>query len=85
MYALAAHIYPTGIRATGIAYAATLGRIGGLLSSLFGSSVIQAGAARYWEALAIAMLLAGAGLACVRNHYPAIGSPQKALKLVASL
>ena len=85
MYALAAHVYPTGIRATGIAYSATLGRIGGLLSSLFGSSVIQAGAARYWEALALAMLLASAGLACVRSHYPAIGSPQKALKLAASL
>ena len=32
MYALAAHVYPTSVRATGVAYAATIGRLGGLLS-----------------------------------------------------
>src|SRR6516162_8545506 len=42
MYALAAYVYPTSIRATGVAYAATVGRTGGLLSSLFGASIIQA-------------------------------------------
>jgi len=70
MYALAAHVYPTSVRATGVAYAATAGRVGGLLSSLLGASVIQAGAGAYWYALAIAMVLAFAGLAWVRGHFP---------------
>jgi AAHS family 4-hydroxybenzoate transporter-like MFS transporter len=73
MYALAAHVYPTSVRATGVAYAATIGRLGGLLSSLFGALVIQSGAKTYWSVLAIAMVCAFAGLAWVRSHYPAIG------------
>ena len=71
LYALAAYVYPTKIRATGVAYCSTLGRTGGLLSSLWGASIIQAGASHYWEVLAIAMVVAAAGLAFVRSHYPA--------------
>lgn len=73
MYALAAHVYPTAVRATGVAYAASLGRFGGLLSSLLGASIIQPGGGAYWYALAIAMVCAFAGLAWVRSHYPAMG------------
>jgi AAHS family 4-hydroxybenzoate transporter-like MFS transporter len=72
MYALAAHVYPTSIRATGVAYAATIGRAGGLLSSLLGAAIIQSGARTYWYTLAIAMVCAFAGLAWVRGHYPAM-------------
>jgi MFS transporter, AAHS family, 4-hydroxybenzoate transporter len=72
MYALAAHVYPTSMRATGIAYSATIGRIGGLVSSLFGAYLIQAGAGAYWEALAVSMVLAFAGLAWVRGHYKSV-------------
>jgi len=72
MYALAAHVYPTSVRATGVAYSATVGRTGGLLSSLFGASIIQAGAGGYWYTLAISMIFAFAGLAWVRSHYPAM-------------
>ncbi len=72
MYALAAHVYPTSIRATGVAYAATMGRAGGLLSSLLGAAIIQAGATAYWYTSAIAMVCAFAGLAWVRGHYPAV-------------
>jgi MFS transporter, AAHS family, 4-hydroxybenzoate transporter len=73
MYALAAHVYPTSIRATGVAYSSTVGRAGGLLSSLFGSTVIQAGPGVYWQTLAIAMVCAFAGLAWVRSHFPRLG------------
>jgi AAHS family 4-hydroxybenzoate transporter-like MFS transporter len=76
MYALATHVYPTSIRATGVAYSATIGRLGGLVSSLAGASIIQAGAGAYWYALAIAMVCAFAGLAWVRSHYPAIGKSE---------
>jgi AAHS family 4-hydroxybenzoate transporter-like MFS transporter len=72
MYALATHVYPTSMRATGVAWAATIGRAGGLLSSLFGSYVIQAGPGVYWQALAVSMVLAFAGLAWVRSHYSGV-------------
>ncbi len=70
MYALAAHIYPTSVRASGVAYAAAVGRLGGLLTSSFGAVIIQAGSAVYWITLAIAMLCTFAGLAWVRHHFP---------------
>jgi AAHS family 4-hydroxybenzoate transporter-like MFS transporter len=73
MYALCAHVYPTPVRATGVAYAASVGRVGAILSSLFGAAIIQAGTAAYWYSLAIAMVCAFAGLAWVRSHFPAIG------------
>jgi MFS transporter, AAHS family, 4-hydroxybenzoate transporter len=74
MYALAAHVYPTSVRATGVAYSAAVGRVGGIISSLFGAAIIQSGASAYWCALAIAMVIAFAGLALVQRHFPAIRS-----------
>jgi len=73
MYALAAHVYPTTVRATGVAYASAIGRVGAVLTSLFGAALIQAGTAAYWYALAGAMVCAFAGLAWVRSHFPAMG------------
>jgi MFS transporter, AAHS family, 4-hydroxybenzoate transporter len=73
IYALSAHVYPTSIRATGVAYVGTIGRTGGLLSSLFGAAIIQSGGGRFWWVLAAAMVAAFAGLAWVRSHYPAMG------------
>ena len=68
MYALAAHVYPTPIRATGVACAAAMGRIGGILSSLAGSAVIGAGPRAYWASLAAAMIVAMCGLATIERH-----------------
>jgi hypothetical protein len=59
-----------------VAYAATLGRLGGLLISLLGAYIIQAGAGTYWYAMAISMVCAFAGLAWVRGHYSAVGRTQ---------
>lgn len=75
LYALAAHVYPTSIRATGVAYCAAIGRVGALVSSLFGAAIIQQGAPAYWWALAVCMLFSFAGLAWVRNHFSAAGEP----------
>ncbi len=83
MYALAAHVYPTSIRATGVAYSSAMGRTGGLLASLFGSHIIQVGPAAYWESLAGAMVVAAFGLAWVRSHYPAIKNIETASKVAA--
>ena len=60
-----------------MAYAATMGRAGGLLTSLLGAYIIQAGAKTYWSVLAIAMVCAFAGLAWMRGHYPAVGKLEK--------
>jgi MFS transporter, AAHS family, 4-hydroxybenzoate transporter len=85
MYALAAHVYPTGIRATGVAYSSAMGRTGGLLASLFGSHIIQVGPAAYWESLAVAMVVAAGGLAWVRSHYPAIKDIETTSRAVANV
>ncbi|MEZ5366916.1 MAG: MFS transporter [Bryobacterales bacterium] len=69
LYALAAHVYPTAMRATGVAYSAAVGRAGGLLSSLVGASLIQAGGGTFWYTLAIAMVCTFLGLAWVKSHY----------------
>jgi len=72
MYALAAHVYPAAVRASGIACAGAVGRAGGVLSSLGGAALIGMGAGAYWGTLAVSMLIACAGLAWVRSHYRAI-------------
>jgi AAHS family 4-hydroxybenzoate transporter-like MFS transporter len=74
MYAVAAHVYPTSIRASGVAYAASVGRVGGLVSSLFGAGLIALGAGAYWGTIALCMVAVFAGLSLVRNHFPAIAT-----------
>jgi AAHS family 4-hydroxybenzoate transporter-like MFS transporter len=73
MYALAAHVYPTEVRASGIASAAAVGRIGAMMSSFTGAALIQAGAGAYIGVLAISMAITAAGLAIVRNHIHGFG------------
>lgn len=70
MYALASHVYPTRLRASGVACAAAAGRVGGIMSSLGGAAIIQAGSAAFLSVLAVTMLVTFIGLAIVRNHYP---------------
>lgn len=69
MYAVAAHIYPTAVRATGVAFASTLGRTGAVFSSLFGSIFIAAGPQAYWGTIAAAMIGSFLGLAFIRRHF----------------
>ena len=45
MYALAAHVYPTAIRATGVGTAVAFGRIGGVLAPYAGSWALESGGA----------------------------------------
>jgi AAHS family 4-hydroxybenzoate transporter-like MFS transporter len=73
MFALGAHVYPTAVRSSGVAYAAAMGRIGGVISSLFGAVLIQAGPFVFWWAMAVCMVAVFAGLAWVRNHFAAVG------------
>lgn len=68
-YALAAHMYPTAMRATGIATALSFGRSGAILSSFIGASVITSGGSdAYLNLLGGSMLVSLLGLALVSNH-----------------
>jgi MFS transporter, AAHS family, 4-hydroxybenzoate transporter len=71
MYALAAHVYPTSIRATGVGTAVAFGRIGGVVSPYAGSWALEAGgASQLFFLIAATMTVVFAALASVRNHIP---------------
>jgi AAHS family 4-hydroxybenzoate transporter-like MFS transporter len=70
MYALAAYVYPTQVRASGVAFAAAVGRLGAMLSSFTGAAIIQAGSHAYLRVLALSMVCAFIGLAVVGKHFP---------------
>lgn len=69
MFALAAHIYPNQIRATGVGSALAFGRIGAILSAYIGSGVVASGGGdKFFGLLALAMGGTFLALAIVRNH-----------------
>jgi AAHS family 4-hydroxybenzoate transporter-like MFS transporter len=72
MYALAAHVYPTAIRSTGVGTAVAVGRIGNVLAAYAGSLAIDRGGPSgyfiLWSALMLAVF---AALACIKRHVPA--------------
>jgi AAHS family 4-hydroxybenzoate transporter-like MFS transporter len=71
MYALAAHVYPTSVRATGVGTAVAFGRIGGVLSPSVGSWALEAGGApQFFGLTAATMTAAFIALASVRHHIP---------------
>ena len=71
MYALAAHVYPTGIRATGVGTAVAFGRIGGVAAPYAGSWALESGgASQLFFLIAATMSVVFTALASVRNHVP---------------
>jgi MFS transporter, AAHS family, 4-hydroxybenzoate transporter len=69
MYALAANVYPTEIRGTGIGTAVAVGRIGNVLASYVGNFALDAGGtAGYFSTFAITMVIVFGSLALVRRH-----------------
>ena len=71
MYALAAHVYPTAIRATGVGTAVAFGRIGGVVSPYAGSWALESGGASLlFFLIAATMTLVFTALAAVRHHIP---------------
>jgi AAHS family 4-hydroxybenzoate transporter-like MFS transporter len=71
MYALAAHVYPSVMRATGVGTAAAVGRVGAILSGYAGAWAIDyGGSASYFSLVAGAMVATLLSLAIVRRHVP---------------
>ena len=72
MYALAAHVYPTSIRATGVGTAVAVGRAGGVVSSYIGAWALEAGgSAAFFSTIGGAMFVTFCSLAAVKKHVPA--------------
>jgi MFS transporter, AAHS family, 4-hydroxybenzoate transporter len=71
MYAVAAHVYPTDIRGTGVGTAVAVGRIGNVVASYVGAFALDSGGApAFFGAWALAMAVVFASLALIRRHIP---------------
>jgi AAHS family 4-hydroxybenzoate transporter-like MFS transporter len=68
LYALAAHVYPTLIRATGVGASAGIGRLGAVLSSFVGAAVLASGPEAFYVVVAFAMATVAVAIASVRKH-----------------
>jgi len=71
MYAVAAHVYPTDIRGTGVGTAVAVGRIGNVVASYVGAFALdRGGAPAFFATWALAMAVVFVSLALVRRHIP---------------
>jgi MFS transporter, AAHS family, 4-hydroxybenzoate transporter len=80
MYALAAHVYPTAIRGSGLGTAVGVGRIGNVAAPYVGAFALDAGGApAFFRTWAVAMTIVLGSLALVRRHIarPAILPPPR--------
>lgn len=69
MYAVAAHIYPTICRSSGVGWALGAGRLGGILSSLVGGLLLAQGGGRgFFGGIALVLVVTFAGLLMIRRH-----------------
>jgi AAHS family 4-hydroxybenzoate transporter-like MFS transporter len=69
MYALAANVYPTEIRGTGIGTAVAVGRIGNVLASYTGNFALDTGgASAYFSTFGIGMIVVFLSLAVIKRH-----------------
>jgi MFS transporter, AAHS family, 4-hydroxybenzoate transporter len=75
LYTLAAVIYPSFVRATGIGAASAVGRIGAVASSYTGVLTLKlGGSSSYFIVIAGAAAVSLAGVALIRHHIPGRGS-----------
>jgi len=71
MYALAAQVYPTEIRATGVGAAVAVGRGGAILSTYAGAWALDVGGPRtFFVLIASALAAVALALASIRRHIP---------------
>ena len=71
MYALAAHVFPTAIRGTGVGVTVAVGRVGNVAASYVGSWALSAGGPpSYFRMWALAMSAVFVFLALIQRHIP---------------
>ena len=72
MYALAAHVFPAEIRATGVGATVAVGRAGNVLASYVGSwALLAGGPPLFFTSWAAALAVVFIALALIRRHIPA--------------
>jgi AAHS family 4-hydroxybenzoate transporter-like MFS transporter len=76
LYALAAHIYLTDVRASGLGSALGIGRVGAIISSFTGAATLAHHPNNFYLLLALAMAGNGVCLLLVVRHIPAWGRAQ---------
>jgi len=75
MYALAAHVYPTAVRAGGVGTAVAFGRVGAILVGYAGPWALEyRGSESFFWLMAGALVVTCLSLATVRRHVPASGA-----------
>ncbi len=71
MYALAAFVYPTEMRGAGIGWAVGIGRLGSIVSPLFGIYLLDAaGPHGFFIGFAVTMALSLLSILLIRRHMP---------------
>ena len=71
MYALAAHVYPSVVRASGVGSAVAFGRSGAILAGYLGPwTIALGGTTAFFAAVAIMMMSTFVALALVQRHVP---------------
>ena len=73
LYALAAHVFPTEIRGTGVGITITVGRVGNILASYVGIYALDHGISAYFATFGFGMILVFFAMLLVRNHIARIG------------
>jgi len=85
MYALAAHVFPTAIRGTGVGTTVAVGRVGNVLAAYVGSWALSTGGPPlYFSTWAVAMSIVFVSLALIRHHIPRSASQVSAVAVKAS-
>jgi AAHS family 4-hydroxybenzoate transporter-like MFS transporter len=75
MYALAAHVYPTSVRATGVGTAVAFGRIGAVMTGFIGTWAVDLGGTHaFFSVIAGMMVVTFISLSLVGRHVPAATS-----------
>lgn len=71
LFAVAAHVYPDAIRATGVGAALGIGRLGAVLSTFLGAAALSnGGGSGYFALIAGAMAITLVALAILSRHIP---------------
>jgi AAHS family 4-hydroxybenzoate transporter-like MFS transporter len=86
MYALAAHVFPTEVRSTGVGFVVAVGRVGNVLAATVANEAFNRGGnAGYFGSWSVLMGIVFVALALVSRHVPrsapaAAGAPGAAVQ-----
>jgi len=68
LFSLAGHAYPTAVRATGVGFAAAMGRLGAVISGIAGAAILAMGQHSFFGTMAMSIFCAGIFIWTMRAH-----------------